>query len=133
MEVTKTSLNNYVDENFYAPLGLQALGYNPQNRFELGRIVPTEDDKIFRRQLLHGNVHDPGAAMLGGVGGHAGLFSSANDLGIYMQMLLNGGEYGGKRYLNKEIIDLYSKCQFCDNEEIENRRGAGFDKPEMDY
>ncbi len=132
-KLTETSLDVYVNENFYAPLGLHTLGYNPQNRFDLARIVPTEDDKIFRRQLVHGTVHDPGAAMMGGVGGHAGLFSNANDLGIFMQMLLNGGEYGGRRYLNEEVIDLYSKCQFCDDDEKDNRRGAGFDKPEMDY
>ncbi|HIO71900.1 MAG TPA: serine hydrolase [Flavobacteriales bacterium] len=132
-KLTETTLDTYVRESFYAPLGLRTLCYNPEYKFDLDRIVPTEDDKIFRRQLVHGTVHDPGAAMLGGVGGHAGLFSNANDLGIYMQMLLNGGAYGGKKYLDDSIINLYSNCQFCDDDEKDNRRGAGFDKPEMDY
>jgi CubicO group peptidase (beta-lactamase class C family) len=77
--------------------------------------------------LVQGYVHDPGAAMLGGVAGHAGLFSNANDLAIIMQMLLNRGEYGGERYLNPTTVSLFTKKQ-----EMKNRRGLGFDKPEPD-
>ncbi|NJM14951.1 MAG: serine hydrolase [Bacteroidales bacterium] len=80
---------------FYAPLGATTLGYLPLNRFPKERIVPTENDIVFRRQLVHGHVHDPGAAMLGGICGHAGLFSNANDLAKLMQMYLEEGRYGG--------------------------------------
>ncbi len=89
--------------------------------------MPTENDDYFRNQVVQAYVHDMGAAMLGGVGGHAGLFSNANDVAKMMQMFLNGGVYGGKQYLSKEVIDLYTSCVDCP----ENRRGVGFDKPEM--
>ncbi|PLX23515.1 MAG: hypothetical protein C0597_00905, partial [Marinilabiliales bacterium] len=86
--------------------------------------------QVFRKQLLHGNVHDPGAAMLGGICGHAGLFSTANDLAKIMQMYLNGGSYGGTKFFNPETIDLFTTSPFLDNY---NRRALGFDKPQMDY
>jgi CubicO group peptidase (beta-lactamase class C family) len=75
-------------------------------------------------------VHDQGAAMMGGVGGHAGLFSTATDLAALMQMILNYGTYGGDRYLSEAVIKEFTRCQFCEND---NRRGLGFDKPEMNY
>jgi beta-N-acetylhexosaminidase len=84
---------------------------------------------VFRKQILQGYVHDPGAAMLGGVSGHAGLFSNANDLAKFMQMLLNGGEYGGQQFLDRKQIEEYTSCVACENG---NRRGLGFDKPEND-
>lgn len=118
-------------KNFYEPMGLTTMGYQPLERFPKDRIVPTEYDTYFRKQLIHGYVHDPGAAMLGGVGGHAGLFSNAEDLAALMQMLINGGVYGGRRYLNAATIAEYTKCQFCKSPTDENRRGAGFDKPVM--
>lgn len=96
-------------------------------RFELDRIPPTESDAKFRKQLVHGDVHDQGAAMLGGVGGHAGVFSDANDLGVLMQMYLNKGEYGGVRYIDSSTVKEFTKCQYC----INNRRAIGFDKPEI--
>ncbi|MBN8697256.1 MAG: serine hydrolase [Bacteroidetes bacterium] len=123
---TKAPLNVYAKNTFYAPLGLSTMGYRPLNRFNKERITPTELDKKFRKQLVHGDVHDQGAAMLGGVGGHAGLFSNANDLAVIMQMLMNKGEYGGKRYIDSATVSLFTKCQFCKD----NRRGIGFDKPE---
>ena len=125
----KTSLteDEYTYKTFYAPLGLTTMGYKPRNRFDTTRIVPTELDKKFRKQLIHGDVHDQGAAMLGGVGGHAGLFSDANDLAVLMQMYMNNGTYGGKRYIDSITISRFTKCQYC----FENRRGIGFDKPEM--
>ena len=101
--------------------------YHPLKKFPQQRIVPTEDDREFRKKLLQGYVHDPGAAMIGGVSGHAGLFSNANDLAIMMQMLLNKGEYGGETYLNSETIKLFTSRY--DNG---SRRGLGFDKPELD-
>lgn len=118
-------LNDFTMNTFYKPLGLSTMGYLPKERLSKKQIIPTEFDYYFRSQLLQGDVHDMGAAMFGGVGGHAGLFSNANDLAIFMQMYLQGGEYAGKRYFNSETIGAYSECQFCEDE---NRRGAGFDK-----
>ncbi len=127
---TGKTLDNYVESEFYKPLGLNRITYNPLNKFPREEIIPTEQDNLFRKQLVHGYVHDQGAAMMGGVGGHAGIFSDANDLAILMQMVLNKGVYGGKRYLSSATIDEFIRCQFC---EKENRRGLGFDKPEMNY
>jgi beta-N-acetylhexosaminidase len=121
-------LNNLVDMTIYKPLGLATMGYLPKEKFEKDRIVPTEKDDYFRDQLLVGDVHDMGAAMLGGVGGHAGLFSNANDLAILMQMYLQEGKYADKQYFKSTTIKEYTKCQFCKDD---NRRGAGFDKPAL--
>jgi beta-N-acetylhexosaminidase len=125
---SQQKLNNYVG-NIYAQLGMSTTGYHPRNRFSLDRIPPTENDKVFRKQIIQGDVHDPGAAMLGGVGGHAGLFSNANDLAKLMQLYMNRGTYAGKRILNANTVAEYTKCQFCVDG---NRRGAGFDKPTID-
>jgi len=122
-------LENYSADNFYRPLGLQTMGFHPRQRIEMKRLVPTEYDMNFRKQLIQGDVHDPGAAMMGGVGGHAGLFSNATDLAVMMQMFLNNGSYGGKKYITSETIREFTKCQFCKKG---NRRGIGFDKPEPD-
>ncbi|MDD4216060.1 MAG: glycoside hydrolase family 3 N-terminal domain-containing protein [Bacteroidales bacterium] len=122
---TKQTLPNYLDSTFYSKLGAWTTGYLPLRRFSANQIVPTENDMLFRNQLLHGYVHDQGAAMLGGVSGHAGLFSNANDLLKIMQMYLDGGEYGGEKFLKKEVIDEFTKYQF---NPISNRRGLGFDK-----
>ena len=127
---TSQRLDQYVDSVFYKPMGLSRITYNPLAKFNKDEVVPTEQDNLFRKQLIHGYVHDQGAAMLGGVGGHAGVFSDANDLAALLQMILNKGVYGGKRYLSKATIDEFIRCQFCENE---NRRGLGFDKPEMNY
>jgi len=121
---------DYSENKFYKPLGLSTTGFLPREHFSLDRIVPTEDDKVFRMQLVHGDVHDPGAAMMGGVSGHAGLFSDANDLGILAQMLIQGGNYGGVQYLKPETIADYTRQQFPLND---NRRGVGFDKPLPEY
>ena len=126
-QLTGQLLQDYTAEQFYQPLGLQTMGFLPRKRIEMNRLVPTEYDMSFRKQLVQGDVHDPGAAMMGGVGGHAGLFSNASDLAVMMQLFLNEGEYGGKRYISSETIKEFIKCQFCKNG---NRRGIGFDKPE---
>jgi beta-N-acetylhexosaminidase len=118
-------LDQYADEQFYKPLGLTTMGYNPYKRFSIYRIPPTENDDQWRLQNVEGYVHDMGAAMLGGVGGHAGLFSDANDLAIMMQMLLNGGYYGGRGYLSQSTINNYTMQQ-----KQGSRRGLGYDKPE---
>lgn len=132
-KITKEPIEAYNQINFYDPMGMNRTSFRPLSKFTLNEIAPTENDKVFRKQQIHGYVHDPGAAMLGGVGGHAGLFSNANDMMKLMQMFLQGGEYGGVRYLKKEVLDEFTKCQYCidsvpKNKE-ENRRGAGFDKP----
>ena len=123
------SLDQIVQSDFYKGLGMENLGYLPLERISKERIVPTEDDFKFRGQLLKGYVHDMGAALQGGVGGHAGLFSNANDLAKLMQMYLQGGTYAGERYLSEEVINEFTRCQYCDQE---NRRGAGFDKPALE-
>ncbi len=119
------TIDNYLYDNFYTTLGAHKLCYTPLNRFSKYQIAPTENDQIFRKQTLQGYVHDPGAAMLGGISGHAGLFSNTNDLAKLLQMLLNKGSYGGIRYLQEETINLFTSCQFC---EQGNRKGLGFDK-----
>lgn len=125
--VSGLPLNEYVQKEFYKPLGLTTAGFKPRETSLLKRVIPTEEEKIFRQQLLKGDVHDPGAAMFGGVAGHAGLFSNAYDLGVIMQMLLNGGTFNGKKYLRKETVSLFTAY----HSEI-SRRGYGFDKPEKD-
>ncbi len=124
--LTNKPLDVYTSDEFYSPLGLKYMGFNPLNRFQEKEIVPTEQDDYFRNQLVQGYVHDPGAAMLGGVSGHAGLFSNSNDLAIVMQMLLQEGFYGGVQYLDPTTVKEFTKQQFPLND---NRRGIGFDKP----
>jgi beta-glucosidase-like glycosyl hydrolase/CubicO group peptidase (beta-lactamase class C family) len=123
---TLQNLNDYVAKT-YSKLGMSYTTYKPLRKFNKEEIAATENDKTFRKQLLQGYVHDQGAAMMGGVAGHAGLFSTANDLGKLMQMYLNKGEYGKENYINKNTINEFTKCQFCKEG---NRRGLGFDKPE---
>ena len=125
----KKTLDQVIQDEFYVPLGMNNTTYNPLDKFEKNKIVPTEYDMQFRKQLIHGYVHDQGSAMMGGVGGHAGVFSNTNDLAKLMQLYLNKGEYGGKRFINAATIDEFIECQYC--KDNENRRGAGFDKPEM--
>ncbi len=126
--LTEKSLYPYVFDAFYSKLGATTMGYLPLNRFPEERIVPTENDILFRKQVLRGYVHDPGAAMLGGIAGHAGVFSSANDLAKMMQMYLNGGVYGGRMFLSDTTVLRFTSCYNCING---NRRGLGFDKPEQ--
>ncbi len=128
--ITNQRLDVFAKEQFYQPLGLKNISFLPREKYSLDRIPPTENDKEFRHQTVHGDVHDPGAAMMGGVSGHAGLFSSAQDLAVIMQMLINGGTYGGTRYLDAKTIKDFTRCQFPLNE---NRRGLGFDKPLLEY
>lgn len=116
-------LDVLVDEFLYQPLGLRYTTYNPLEKFSREQIIPTERDKTYRNQLIHGYVHDQGAAMLGGVAGHAGLFSTAQEMAIIMQMYLNGGTYGGKQFFQKETVNEFTKTQYSGG-----RRGAGFDK-----
>ena len=120
-------LNEYARETFYLPLQMTTTTFRPREVMPIDLIVPTEEEKHFRRQLIRGDVHDEGSAMFGGVAGHAGLFSSAYDLAQLYQMLLNGGELNGVRLLQKTTIDKFTAY----NSNI-SRRGLGFDKPEKD-
>jgi beta-N-acetylhexosaminidase len=125
---TKTAmpLNDYVQKTFYTPLN-SGLTYLPLTKYPLNQIAPTENDTKFRKQLVRGYVHDQGAALMGGIAGHAGLFGSAMDVAVVMELLLNKGEYNGLQLLDSSVIRQYTSSQFLDN-----RRGLCFDKPEFD-
>lgn len=122
-------IDEYTTSEFYSKLGAHSLGYNPLRFHKKDEIAPTEHDFIFRKQIVQGYVHDPAAAMLGGVSGHAGLFSNANDLAKLFQMLLNKGEYGCEYFLQPQTIEKFTSCAFC---ESGNRKALGFDRPEAD-
>jgi len=120
------SFEKFLTESFYKPLGLQNSGFRPIDKFKRERLIPTERDTVFRKQVIWGDVNDPGAAMLGGISGHAGLFSDAMDLAVIMQMLLQDGQYGGKQYISAKTVKEFTRVQFPGSG---NRRGLGFDKP----
>ncbi len=120
-------LDEYVVKEFYRPMGLNTAGFKPRNRFPAGSIAPTEKEKLFRLQLIRGDVHDPGAAMFGGVAGHAGLFSNAADIATLMQMVMNGGVLNGRRYFSDSTVRRFTAYHSSIS-----RRGYGFDKPEKD-
>ena len=126
-ELTGQPLDDYVQQHFYQPMGLQTACYRPSHRFSEDCIVPTEQDNYFRLQTIHGHVHDMGAAMLGGVSGHAGLFANARDVAIIMQMLMNGGYYGGVQVLQPATI-----ADFAQRHPKGTRRGLGFDMRQLD-
>ncbi len=119
-------LDELLYTNFYNRLGAGTLTYNPLKKMNVQQIVPTEDDKFVRRQLLRGYVHDEAAAFQGGVSGNAGLFSNANDLAKVLQMYLNNGSYGDERYISAETCRLFTQSK-----SPTSRRGLGFDKPAM--
>ncbi|MFC0774542.1 glycoside hydrolase family 3 N-terminal domain-containing protein [Terrimonas alba] len=125
--ITGMPLNEYVEKTFYRRMGMRTTGFKPRAEFAVDKIVPTEKEEHFRRQLIRGDVHDEGASMFGGVAGHAGLFSDAYDLAMLYQMLLNGGVFNGERYFKKETIELFTAYH-----SKTSRRGLGFDKPEKD-
>ena len=117
-------INEFVEQNFYEPLGAYTAGFTPLERFPQQQIAPTEYDRIFRRTLVTGTVHDERAALMGGIAGHAGLFGTATDLAKLGQMLLQEGYYGGYRYYKPETVRLFTNKQFD-----KSRRGLGWDKP----
>lgn len=137
-QITQMDFESFLRKNIYIPLNLSCLQFNPLGKVNSDWVVPTEVDTIFRMQQLDGTVHDPAAAMLGGVSGHAGIFSNANDIAIIMQMLLNGGTYGGKRIFKPETVKEFTSKQVPPNKKNSkkvttiSRRGLGFDKPETD-
>jgi len=120
---------DFLYRNIYHKLGAYDIVFNPFRFYPETNIVPTELDTLFRKQLLHGYVHDEGAAMMGGFSGNAGLFATANDLIKLMEMYRRGGKYGGQQIIDNEIIKEYTSYQYPENK---NRRGLGFDKPLID-
>ena len=126
-QVSGVTLDVYVNQHFYQPMGLENTTFNPLKKIAKNMIAPTETETLFRKQLLCGYVHDQGAAMLGGVSGHAGLFSTAEDLLAICQMLLDKGLYQGHRYLKAQTVETFTDYYFP--KESNCRRGLGFDKP----
>ena len=135
--IFKEYIENYYSKGFtdiinaqlFNKLGLANTSYFPKEITSINNIAPTEIDDYFRYQEIKGTVHDMGAAMQGGVGGHAGLFSNARDVAEIMQMYLQEGLYGNKKYFDKSTINLFNNCYYCDDD---NRRGVGFDKPQIE-
>ena len=124
-QLTNQTLEEYLHEKFYDPMRLTNIGYCPLRWRTRETIIPTEDDQVFRKQLLWGDVHDQNAALMGGVSGHAGLFANAHDLAVIAQMFMDEGKFEGKQLLKPETIRYFTTAPFTDND---NRRGLGFDK-----
>lgn len=125
-KLVQGNYEEYLKTNFYKPIGANSVTYNAYNYFPQELIVPTEQDNLFRKELLRGFVHDEGACMMGGVSGNAGLFGTVNDLAKIMQMYLQYGYYGGTQVLDSASIREFTRIQYPNNQ---NRRGLGFDKP----
>lgn len=125
----KKTISDEVYYRFYEPMGIYRMRYLPLRYFPVNQIAPTEEDNYFRHQRLQGYVHDMGAAMLGGVAGHAGLFADANSVGQMMQMYLQKGYYGGVQYVSAQTLDTFNTCVFCKDKV---RRGLIFDKPQLE-
>jgi beta-glucosidase-like glycosyl hydrolase/CubicO group peptidase (beta-lactamase class C family) len=123
-QITGQALDEYVQENFYTPMGLDHISYNPLKKFPVTSIAPTENDKVFRHQQVQGYVHDQGAALLGGVAGHAGIFATADDVGAIFELLLKNGLYNGKRYFTAATVSKFTAYG-----SHSSRRALGFDKP----
>ena len=124
-EQTKVPFEEYLDREIYDPLNLFSAGFNPQRHFPSVSIVPTENDRYFRNIMVHGYVHDPAAAMMGGVAGHAGLFANARDVAVLMYTFINNGTYGSVEVFDAKAIDEFNRRHY-----YRVRRGLGFDKPE---
>lgn len=127
-KVLHMPMEDFLQKNIYQPIGASTMGYLPLRKFQMVNVAPTEDDKLFRKELLVGYVHDQGAAMHGGVAGHAGLFSNANDLAKMGQLWLNGGTYGGVHFLKPETLSFFTQKQY-----ETSRRGLGWDRPTISY
>ena len=127
---TGDEFEHFLKSKIYKPLGANTLTFNPLRFFPKDRIIPTERDTFFRMQQIQGTVHDEGAIMMGGVNGNAGLFGTANDMAKLWQMYLNKGTYGGHQFIKPEVIEEFTKCQYCAEG---NHRGLGFDKPLIEF
>lgn len=126
--VTGKKLDALSSANFFQPMGMNNTMYNPLHKYDMSVIPPTEIDNYFRHQTLQGYVHDMEAAMEGGVAGHAGIFSNAMDIAKMMQLYLQKGKYGGQTYFSDQAFDTFNFCYYCKDG---NRRGLGFDKPQL--
>lgn len=122
-------LNILANEKIFEPLGLKRTMFNPHESISLEEIVPSERDDFFRHSKLHGYVHDEGAAMLGGISGHAGLFSNAYEVAIVLQAMIQKGSYNNHRLFSENSFNTFNYCYYCDND---NRSGVGFDKPQVE-
>jgi CubicO group peptidase (beta-lactamase class C family) len=122
--ISGKALNVYMQQTFYTPMGLKHISYNPLKKYDVAQIAPTENDLTFRHQQLRGYVHDQGAALLGGVAGHAGLFATAEDVAALFLMLEQEGRYNGKQYFSKATVQKFTAYNA-----FSSRRGLGFDKP----
>jgi beta-glucosidase-like glycosyl hydrolase/CubicO group peptidase (beta-lactamase class C family) len=122
-------MDKMIDSLFFEPLGMYQTTYNPLQKFQTIQIAPTEFDKTFRRCIIQGYVHDQGAALLGGVAGHAGLFSNTNDLAKLMHLFNKKGKYGDARFLQEQTVKTFTSCTFCESAPGTNRRALGFDRP----
>ena len=125
-QITGVPYADYMEQEFYKPLGMKTFGFLPSTKNFNNKIVPTEVDTMYRHTLTQGWVHDENASLLGGISGNAGLFGTADDLAIIMQMFMQNGLYAGKQYISEKAIKEFIKVQYPDND---NRRGLGFDKP----
>ena len=129
-QLTGEDFEPWLKKTIYQKIGANTLTFNPLRFYNKSKIVPSEYDSLFRKTLIRGRVHDEGAAMLGGVSGHAGLFGTANDLMKLTQMYLQKGQYGGQRILSQRAITEFTSYQFPD---LKNNRGLGFEKPPFVY
>ena len=127
-KATGKTLDVLVQEQFYKSIGMNNTTFNPLQRFAKDSIAPTEIDTYFRHQQIQGYVHDMEAAMEGGVGGHAGIFSNAMDVAKMMQLYLQKGNYGNHQYFSEKTFNDFNTCYFCAEG---NRRGIGFDKQQL--
>lgn len=127
--ITGKGYEEFLRDTFYDPIGADAIMLNPAHKYPMEKILPTEVDTALRNALVHGYVHDESAALLGGISGNAGLFANAESMAKILQMLLNEGTYGGRRYLQKKTVREWTSCQYPENG---NRRGLGFDRPTFD-
>ena len=124
--ITGKPMDQFLQEEFYRPMGLKRTGYHPLERLPKMSIVPSAKDDFIRKEVLRGYVHDESAAFIGGVSGNAGLFSNASEVACIYQMLLNGGTFRGHRYLSQETCKV-----FTTRTSRISRRGLGFDKPDL--
>ena len=128
-EITKNltgdNLDKYLKDKFYYPMGLSTT-FNPLNKYNIEKIVPTEIDNNFRKELVQGTVHDETAAIMGGISANAGLFSNAEDLSVILKMMLNKGVHNNKQMIKSETLELFTKNHI--NNDSLNNRGLGFDK-----
>jgi beta-N-acetylhexosaminidase len=120
-KISGKTLDKFLEENLFIPLGMNSTMYNPPPELK-DNCMPTELDDFWRMRQLQGEVHDERAYMLNGVAGHAGIFSTANDLAKFLQMILQKGNYQGKQYIKPETIELFTKKQ-----SNQSSRGLGWD------